>query len=472
MILVGVMVTVPFGLGRSVIAGSYFPTDGSSPKDFSVLKAGGLWHLIGIHEPGDPPPPAGPGSAGLVHSTSPDLAHWTDVGVAIPVGPTGAWDSYDAWAPSIVKSGDTYYLYYAGVQRQGSQLVQKVGLATSTDLTTWTKDPGNPVFDCSRTSWQYWNLNDADGLGTDCRDPFVIRDEPNNRWVMMYNGRARSDVPEIQNSPLWLPPNPGVVGLATSTDLTHWTDAGYVLATAGYKTESPHAFQHNGTWYLAWTNNCSAWRGGTKCLKVATASSLTGPYSGYDDLPAAGNLEFASEYFTDGATEYFGRVGQYGGWLDFDLVDWSSGSFGLQSMTYGTILGAVWNDLDRNGLEGPDEPGIDRVKLRFYLDDGDGVFDRTKDYYLSWNMTSNLKRLTIPMHGTYRQNYMPPGRIWVEIDPANFDPGGYLAGLVSTTGATVAGVDIIDQSVVTGKSFGFAPPDTTPPAAVTDLQAH
>lgn len=56
------------------------------------------------------------------------------VGLALVRNP-GGWDANHLWAPHVVKSGNTYWMLYTGVSGTGATSKQRVGLATSTDLT-------------------------------------------------------------------------------------------------------------------------------------------------------------------------------------------------------------------------------------------------------------------------------------------------------------------------------------------------
>jgi hypothetical protein len=73
--------------------------------------------------------------AHIEHYVSHDLQSISRVGVALQPDP-GAWDSYALWAPHIVRSGATYYMFYTGTSGPGSDPTaqQRIGLMTSTDL--------------------------------------------------------------------------------------------------------------------------------------------------------------------------------------------------------------------------------------------------------------------------------------------------------------------------------------------------
>lgn len=453
---------------RSVRA-SYYPIftppfSSSKAKDFSLIKNGDQWFVVAINEPVPMPPLDQPENVGLPVSSSYDLEHWTYRGVAVPVGAPGSWDDRSVWAPSIIKSGDTYYLYYAGVQVQGGTLVQKIGLATSTDLVNWTKSPGNPILDCSTLSWTYWNLSDASD-GAACRDPYVVRDEANNRWVMFFT----ANLPHDDTPPYTGIGHPAVIGMATSTDLTTWVDAGYLPATRGYTAESPHVIEHGGTWYLVYTGNCN-FQGTTKCLIYSTASALTGPYTGYADLPDVENWHFASDYYRDaGGREVFGRVDI--GTVRFSDLDWSDGGFGLTSIPSATFTGLVWNDINRDGIQDPLEPGLNGVKIYAYLDNGDEQFNPSTDFNLANRSTRRAGFNGVAMDGVYTFTFMQPGKTWLVIGDENFDPGQTLEGQTVTTGSNVASYTVTTSETVSSIHYGFALPDTTPPAAVINLTA-
>jgi hypothetical protein len=103
-----------------------------------VWKEGGVWYMLYRY--------GGPDKIGLANST--DASHWTRYeGNPVLTGTIGQWDdpaySMDPWG--IMKIGSTYYLWYNTIGSSGG-LGRCSGLATSTDLMHWTKDPNNPIF--------------------------------------------------------------------------------------------------------------------------------------------------------------------------------------------------------------------------------------------------------------------------------------------------------------------------------------
>lgn len=80
------------------------------------------------------------------------------------------WDDDDLDYGGLIKVGDTYYLYYDTIligQR-------KIGLATSTDLVTWTKHAGNPLWSGVDGYWDK-DHTDASDLAQGFFCPDIVR---------------------------------------------------------------------------------------------------------------------------------------------------------------------------------------------------------------------------------------------------------------------------------------------------------
>ena len=91
---------------------------------FDALNGAGIWDKLG-------------------YATSADGTTWANQGSVLERGAGGAWDNAWVHHPACIKHNGFYYLYYAGSQNVGSEY--KIGLATSTDGINWTKEPTNPV---------------------------------------------------------------------------------------------------------------------------------------------------------------------------------------------------------------------------------------------------------------------------------------------------------------------------------------
>ncbi|GAB2691232.1 family 43 glycosylhydrolase [Nocardia thraciensis] len=179
----------------------------------------GRWHLFGITHP----EPADPwDETEFAHATA-DLLHgpWIKQPPALTADPE--YGETHLWAPYVLRAEDRYYMFYDG--GGADRTATAINLATSTDLTTWTRRPDGPLF--------------HDGY--DARDPMVLRLE--DRWVMYY---CATDDPAGGHH---------VVAYRTSTDLVSWSERAIAYidprtGTGAGPTESPFVLWHNGSWYL------------------------------------------------------------------------------------------------------------------------------------------------------------------------------------------------------------------------------
>lgn len=124
-----------------------YPLGMIQPKDFAFVLGGwtpsGSWvfHLFYIRQNQETKLHHGGidfTEKNIGHAKSNDLLVWPTAEIdtaAIQVRPNH-FDSKHVWAPSIVQRGLTYYMFYTGVDDLADQ---RMGLATSTDLETWTQ---------------------------------------------------------------------------------------------------------------------------------------------------------------------------------------------------------------------------------------------------------------------------------------------------------------------------------------------
>jgi len=94
---------------------------------FDALNGSGVWDKLG-------------------YATSIDGVTWNKVGSVLDRGAAGAWDDNLIHHPAVIKHNGIYYMFYAAVQAP-STVKFKIGLATSTDGINWAKEPTNPVID-------------------------------------------------------------------------------------------------------------------------------------------------------------------------------------------------------------------------------------------------------------------------------------------------------------------------------------
>lgn len=159
--------------------------------------------------------------ASIGHARSADLRSWELLPDALVPADAPAWDDLATWTGSAVQGHDgVWRLFYTGVNRAEDGLVQRIGVATSTDLITWERS-SEPVVTADP---RWYETLDPEWHDEAWRDPWVLADPDGNGWHMLVTAR----VPDGQ------PAGRGVVGHATSPDLVHWEVRPPLSAPAGF----------------------------------------------------------------------------------------------------------------------------------------------------------------------------------------------------------------------------------------------
>jgi len=151
---------------------------------FDALNGSNVWDKIG-------------------YATSSDGLSWNKYGSVLERGAAGAWDDNLIHHPCVIKHNGIYYMYYSAVQAP-SGVRHQIGLATSPDGITWTKEASNPII-------PYGSAGQWDQTYVRPSNPVLIY----GTWYMWYWGNDNNVTHAI--------------GLATSIDLIHWTKQGRVL---------------------------------------------------------------------------------------------------------------------------------------------------------------------------------------------------------------------------------------------------
>jgi hypothetical protein len=248
------------------------------------------------------------------------------------------FDQNHVWAPTIVRNGPIFHMFYTGVQSDGppgpnQRSNQRIGVATSTDLNTWT-----PVDTAIFTSPQIpWASKNPSGFGgQQLRDPFVMQDPTvPGQWLMFFVAVDSLRFPRM------------AVGAAKSSDLRKWTALKNPFSTTERPTfltqanriESPHVFRRNGKWWLPYTVD------GDQVFFETIASSTpadsdTTHWSNpiwlrgvSQSQPAQLQYWHATEHLGDGAYEY--------------LAAWNDNATSIEFM----------------GMFAPTNPAVDSVRL-------------------------------------------------------------------------------------------------------------
>lgn len=190
--------------------------------DSWIADDGDRWHLFFLKAPRSLQDPGLRHERATVgHAVSTDLVDWEVLPDAL--GPTpGRWDDTAIWTGSIVRGDDGLWrMFYTALGSRGHGLRdQRIGVATSQDLTTWHKVGDEPVLDVD-TRW-YRSLDEDPTASETWRDPRVFRDPDGDGWHMLVTARAVGHAPN----------DDGVIAHATSPDLDTW-EVGPPLCEAG-----------------------------------------------------------------------------------------------------------------------------------------------------------------------------------------------------------------------------------------------
>jgi hypothetical protein len=325
------------------------------PKDFAFIKKDGVYHLFYIRHNDLLPPFATEIDFG--HAISTDLYHWTQLPPVMGVDPYG-WDNLHVWAPHIIQSAGLYWMFYTGVSEIVGQYsdTQRIGVAVSSDLMTWTRILDQPVWQTREAPWAWWaplNANVA------CRDPFVMEDPAApGQFLLYYTASPASDTVAT------------LVGVARSPlgDLTQWVDEKplwitYRSFSFNVLTESPHLFVHNGHWFLFISANA-----GQSLSFYVGANPLGEPsewtYRGrlHNMLGVDTSLWFASESLRDGDYDLFAYCAA--SLIEIRRIVWGTGdNFSLTEPAFFHVVSMDWTR--------PSVREFEPVGLRF----------RTANYY-------------------------------------------------------------------------------------------
>ena len=290
------------------------PPDFWQAKEFAFIKEGDVFHLFWMRH--NPNTPLDSTERDFGHAVSMDLRNWTQLDPVLPVR-SGSWDDLHVWTPSIVKQGDTFYMFYTGVTSVpfAWNMYQRIGVATSTDLLNWTRYDA-PVWSGVQTPWAFADSSVFEGC--QFRDAFVMPDTSVAGGLLMYYVTTPSNARDQL-----------IVGAARGSDAFTWSDAGPLWSTdlAHYWgwCESPHVLEHDGLDYLFATTTSGhplAFRVAPSPL--ADSTQWSGTYRIYDmanHLPVS-DTWFGSEVLSVPFHDYYALVNSTGYSIDIYEIVW------------------------------------------------------------------------------------------------------------------------------------------------------
>ncbi|MHC0052177.1 hypothetical protein [Actibacterium sp. D379-3] len=165
--------------------------------DVDVVFHDGLYHLYHL---------VLPNHDFIAHAVSEDAMTWRRVKNALFVGEPGDWDDDMLWTMHVTPDPDrpgAWRMFYTGLSRAEYGRVQRVGLARSDDLYTWTRcDDGQ--YPLEVTGIHYESRIDEGREWVSFRDPFFFHEPETGQRLMLSSARVK-DGPVIRR---------GCVGLA------------------------------------------------------------------------------------------------------------------------------------------------------------------------------------------------------------------------------------------------------------------
>lgn len=182
-------------------------------------------------------------------ATSKDLLHWEEQTEILNAGASKSEYVVDFHytGSAIVHEGRCYVFFT--MRKWGGQ---RIGVAWSDDMVTWTEYGGNPVIEPDKKwfigfhSTNYGQSSSTVWTDTiDCRDFLVIKDPSGTGFIGYFVASAEGI---YENSPV------AVIGMARSEDLLHWTQTGIVYTPAGISMpEMVDVFPIGNKWYMTLT---------------------------------------------------------------------------------------------------------------------------------------------------------------------------------------------------------------------------
>ncbi|MGR3934115.1 mucin-1 [Streptomyces sp. BRA346] len=205
-------------------------------------------------------------------ATSTDLVGWRPEGTVFGNGLPGRFDQQAVWTMHLVPHGGGMAMFYTGVSglTAGGWPLQSVGLAYSdrTDGTGWRRHGTGPVVEADA---RWYRTGERMGW----RDPFVVRDDASDGWVMVVCAADASLPVEVS----------GCVAWATSDDLEHWTVHPPLISPGDVdELECPVLERlDDGSWLLIGSI------GATRGFEAWTAPRLRGPWTHRGPLGPTGS---------------------------------------------------------------------------------------------------------------------------------------------------------------------------------------
>lgn len=209
------------------------------------------------------------------HAVSRDLIHWRECPLTVGPGEAGGLDDLQPWTGCAVVHQGTFHLFYTMRSSRENARSQRIGLATSSDLTNWSRHPQNPVIRPD-PRWYVHEGKPQPEKKVDCRDLIVVRDPAAQGWLGFY----AATVPAEEEA------EGACIAAVRSRDLIHWDPLPAAFRPQRYgEVEVPDVFLLGGRWWMiCLTSHGHGNRGGfadphvVRGTLCAVADRPEGPY--------------------------------------------------------------------------------------------------------------------------------------------------------------------------------------------------
>jgi beta-xylosidase len=166
------------------------------------------------------------------------------------------WAKMAIWAPSIVKKGKEYFLFFSANDIQ-SKKRNRVADDTSGGIgVAVSNHPAGPFKDYLGKPLINNYYNDAQPI-----DQFVFKDK-DGQYYIIYGGWGRCNLAKLNKD------FTGLIPFSDTAMVKEITPEGYV--------EGPTMFIRNGKYYLMWSEG--GWTNGTYKVAYAVADNISGPF--------------------------------------------------------------------------------------------------------------------------------------------------------------------------------------------------
>ena len=239
--------------------------------DFWLAQDGPDYHLFYLQSPQQPYQVFRHFNVSVGHAVSQDLINWKVLPDALAPswGVPHVWDNYTTWTGSVFRHDGRWYMFYTGAMMEERAIIQRIGVAVSSDLIHWEKHPGNPIVVADPKWYELLDLTQWHDQAW--RDPWVF--EHDGKFHMLVTARVKEGPGHAR----------GVIGHCYSDDLIHWTVAEPVSAPGEFgHLEVPQWVEIEGRWYVFFCTGHNAY---SEARRARGVELVTGTHYLVGDAP-------------------------------------------------------------------------------------------------------------------------------------------------------------------------------------------